>query len=306
MRMVIALGGNALLRRGERPDAEVQVAHLAAAAPALATVAAEHEVVIVHGNGPQVGLLALESTADPGLTKPYPLSDLVAETQGVIGYWIQQALTNAGLRRRAVTLVTQTAVSATDPAFRTPTKFVGTGYPEDHARLLASTTGWSFRQDGAQWRRVVASPEPRRVVELDAAEILLRNGITVILAGGGGIPVAESTARLAGVDAVVDKDLTAALIATELRADLLVMLTDVPAVYLDYGTPAQRPLHEIGIADLAALSFPAGSMGPKVTAAGRFVEATKGRAAIGSLDEAAAVIAGAAGTQIVAGSPRVS
>ena len=300
MRMVIALGGNALLRRGERPDAAVQVAHLAAAAPALAAVAAEHEVVIVHGNGPQVGLLALESTADPGLTKPFPLSDLVAETQGVIGYWIQQALANAGLARRAVTLVTQTVVSASDPAFGTPTKFVGTGYPEDHARLLGSTTGWSFRQDGAEWRRVVPSPEPRRVVELDAAGILLRSGITVILAGGGGVPVIEGTAGLAGVDAVVDKDLTAALVATELRSDLLVMLTDVPAVYLDYGTPTQRPLHDIGVADLAALRFPAGSMGPKVTAAGRFVEATKGRAAIGSLDDAAAVIAGTAGTQITA------
>ena len=298
--MVIALGGNALLRRGERPDAAVQVAHLAAAAPALAAVAAEHEVLIVHGNGPQVGLLALESTADPGLTKPYPLSDLVAETQGVIGYWIQQALANAGLARRAVTLVTQTVVSASDPAFGTPTKFVGTGYPKDYARLLGSTTGWSFRQDGAEWRRVVPSPEPRRVVELDAAGILLRSGITVILAGGGGVPVVEGTAGLAGVDAVVDKDLTAALVATGLRADVLVMLTDVPAVYLDYGTPTQRPLRDIGVADLAALRFPAGSIGPKVIAAGRFVEATKGRAAIGSLDDAAAVIAGTAGTQITA------
>ncbi|MEU4294668.1 carbamate kinase [Kribbella sp. NPDC026596] len=300
MRMVIALGGNALLRRGERPDADVQVAHLAVAAPALAAVAAEHEVVIVHGNGPQVGLLALESTADPALSKPYPLSDLVAETQGVIGYWIQQALSNAGLARRAVTLVTQTVVAATDPAFGTPTKYVGTGYPEDHAQLLESTSGWTFRQDGSQWRRVVASPEPRRIVELDAADVLLRNGMTVILAGGGGIPVVERNSGLAGVEAVVDKDLTAALVATELRADLFVMLTDVPAVYLDYGTPKQRPLHEITVADLAALTFPEGSMGPKVRAAARFVEATKGRAAVGSLDETAAVIAGTTGTQIVA------
>lgn len=299
MRIVIALGGNALLRRGERPDAEVQVAHLAAAAPALAAVAAEHEVVFVHGNGPQVGLLALESTADPGLSKPYPLSDLVAETQGVIGYWIQQALRNAGLARPAVTLVTQTVVSARDTAFGTPTKFVGTGYPEDEARRLELRTNWSFRQDGGEWRRVVASPEPRRVVELDAAEILLRNGVAVVLAGGGGVPVAEGAKGLSGVDAVVDKDLTAALIATELRADLMVLLTDVPAVYLDYGMPNQRALHEIGVAELATLRFPAGSMGPKVMAAGRFVEATKGRAAIGSLDEAAAVIAGTAGTQIV-------
>ncbi|MEV5967648.1 carbamate kinase [Kribbella sp. NPDC051952] len=299
MRMVIALGGNALLRRGERPDADVQVAHLAAAAPALAAVAAEHEVVFVHGNGPQVGLLALESTSDPGLSKPYPLSDLVAETQGVIGYWIQQALHNAGLPRPAVTLVTQTVVSASDPAFGTPTKFVGTGYPEEEARRLELRTTWSFRPDGDQWRRVVASPEPQQVVELDAAEVLLRNGVVVILAGGGGVPVAERASGLAGVDAVVDKDLTAALIATELRADLMVMLTDVPAVYLDYGTPTQRPLREIGVAELAAIGFPAGSMGPKVTAAARFVEATKGRAAIGSLDDAAAVIKGAGGTQIV-------
>jgi carbamate kinase len=299
MRMVIALGGNALLRRGERPDADVQVAHLAAAAPALAAVAAEHEVVFVHGNGPQVGLLALESTSDPGLSRPFPLSDLVAETKGVIGYWIQQALHNAGLARPAVTLVTQTVVSATDPAFGTPTKFVGTGYPEEEARRLELRTNWSFRPDGDQWRRVVASPEPRRVVELDAAEVLLRNGVVVILAGGGGVPVAEKAKGLAGVDAVVDKDLTAALIATELRADLMVLLTDVPAVYLDYGTPTQRPLREIGVAELAAIGFPAGSMGPKVTAAARFVEATKGRAAIGSLDDAAAVIEGASGTQIV-------
>ena len=298
MRIVIALGGNALLRRGERPDAAVQVARLAAAAPALAMVAAEHEVAIVHGNGPQVGLLALESTADPDLSKPYPLSDLVAETQGVIGYWIQQALTNAGLGRQAVTLVSQTVVDSRDPAFHTPTKYVGSGYPEDRARQLAISAGWSLRQDGAAWRRVVPSPSPLRIVELDAAELLLQNGMTVILAGGGGVPVVEGPEGLVGVEAVVDKDSAAALIAAELRADLLVMLTDVRAVYLDYGTPGQRPLREIDTAALASLTFPDGSMGPKITAALEFVEATKARAAIGSLDDASAVIAGTAGTQI--------
>ncbi|WP_406055428.1 carbamate kinase [Kribbella sp. NBC_00889] len=298
MRIVIALGGNALLRRGERPDADIQIARLAATAPSLAAIAAGHDVLIVHGNGPQVGLLALESTADTGLSRPYPLSDLVAETQGVIGYWIQQALSNAGLTRPAVTLVTQTVVDADDPAFGIPTKYVGSGYPVDDARKLALTNGWSVRPDGAQWRRVVPSPVPRRVVELDAAELLLRSGVTVILGGGGGVPVVEDGGRLRGVEAVVDKDLTAALIATELRADLLVMLTDVDAVYLDYGTPAQRPLRDVSTADLAAVTFSAGSIGPKVTAARRFAEGTKGRAAIGSLDDATAVIAGTAGTQI--------
>ncbi|GAB2642973.1 carbamate kinase [Kribbella swartbergensis] len=298
MRIVIALGGNALLRRGERPDADVQIAHLAAAAPGLAKVAEENEVVIVHGNGPQVGLLALESFTDTSLSKPYPLSDLVAETQGVIGYWVQQALTNAGLGRRAVTLVTQTVVDAHDPAFNVPTKYVGSSYPEERARELALSSGWSVRQDGTEWRRVVPSPAPQRVLELDAAELLLRNGVTVILAGGGGVPVVEGPTGLRGVEAVVDKDATAALIAIELRADLLVMLTDVSAVYLDYGAPAQRPLGQVDPRTIASLNLPPGSMGPKITAARHFVESTGGRAAIGSLDDTTAVVAGTAGTQV--------
>ncbi len=299
MRIVIALGGNALLRRGERPDADVQVARLAAAAPALAKAAEDNEVVIVHGNGPQVGLLALESLADPSLSKSYPLSDLVAETQGVIGYWVQQALANAGLSRRAVTLVTQTVVDAYDPALNEPTKYVGTGYSEERARELALTSGWSVHQDGAEWRRVVPSPAPQRVLELDAAELLLRNGYTVVLAGGGGVPVVEGPTGLTGVEAVVDKDATAALIAIELRAELLVMLTDVPAVYLDYGTPAQRPLGRVDTRTLASHNFPTGSMGPKITAARHFVEVTRAHAAIGSLDDTTAVISGTAGTQIL-------
>jgi carbamate kinase len=298
MRIVIALGGNALLRRGERPDADVQLAHLAAVAPALARIAAEHEVAIVHGNGPQVGLLALESVSDTTLSRPYPLSDLVAETQGVIGYWIQQALSNAGLGRRVVTLVTQTVVDADDPGFDRPTKYIGTGYTEDDARQLADRLDWTVREDVGGWRRVVPSPLPRRIVELDAAELLLQNDLTVILAGGGGVPVTAGPAGLRGVEAVVDKDFTAALIATELHADRLMMLTDVPAVYVDYGTPAERPLHHITAWDLATLTVPAGSMGPKVDAARRFVETTHTQASIGSLDEAPAVLEGSAGTQI--------
>lgn len=298
MRVVIALGGNALLRRGERPDAAVQLAHLTAAAPGLAEIAAEHEVVVVHGNGPQVGLLALESVADESLSRAYPLSDLVAETQGVIGYWIQQALANAGLSRPVVTLVTQTVVDAADPAFDEPTKFVGMGYAADIAHAIAAKNGWQVRRDGDDWRRVVPSPLPQRVVELDIAEVLLQNQTTVVLAGGGGVPVIETATGLAGVEAVVDKDFVAALIATELHAELLVMLTDVAAVFADFGTPSARALGAISVGDLEALSFPSGSMGPKVSAACRFVRATSGRAAIGSLDDAGAVLAGTSGTQI--------
>jgi carbamate kinase len=298
MRTVIALGGNALLRRGEKPDAAVQLAHLVAAAPALAKIAAEHELVLVHGNGPQVGLLALESTADASISRSYPLSDLVAETQGMIGYWLQQALGNAGLTRPVVTLVTQTVVAADDPAFDHPSKFIGSGYAEDKAHQLAKRNSWTIRRDGNSWRRVVPSPKPQRIVELDTAELLLQNQTTVILAGGGGVPVSEGPDGLTGVEAVVDKDYVAALIATQLKADLLVMLTDVPAVYLDYGTPTERPLHDITLADLSDHTFPPGSMGPKVAAARQFVAETSGRAAIGSLDDTTAVVAGSAGTQL--------
>jgi carbamate kinase len=298
VRVVVALGGNALLRRGERPDAAVQVEHVARAAPALARLASEHEVVLVHGNGPQVGLLALESSADTSLSRAYPLGDLVAETQGVIGYWLQQALANAGLVTPVVTLVTQTVVEAADPAFGAPTKFVGSSYPQQRARELAAANGWTVLQDGDSWRRVVASPLPRRVVELDVAETLLRNHVTVVMAGGGGVPVIEGPHGLTGVEAVVDKDHTAALVAENLAAELLVMLTDVPAVMTGFGTASQSALRDIDVSQLEAMAFPAGSMAPKVAAACEFVTATGHRAAIGSLDEVAQVVAGTAGTQV--------
>ncbi len=298
MRIVVALGGNALLRRGESPDASVQVGHVSEAAPALAKVATEHQLVLVHGNGPQVGMLALESAADPALSRAYPFSDLVAETQGVIGYWLQQGLSNAGLTAPVVTLVTQTVVDEADPAFERPTKFVGGGYDEGRGRELARTNGWTIRADGDRWRRVVASPAPRRIVELDIARTLLDEGTAVVLAGGGGVPVVEGPHGLVGVEAVVDKDHVAALVATELEADLLVLLTDVPGVMAAFGTPAQQQLGDIEVAALRAMSFPDGSMGPKVAAACRFVDDTGRRAAIGGLDAAADVIAGSAGTQI--------
>lgn len=295
--MVVALGGNALLPRGERPDAAPQLAQVARVAQPLADLAARHQLVLVHGNGPQVGVLALESAADRSLTRPYPLGDLVAETQGLIGYWLQQAVGNL-TSSPVVTLVTQVVVDPSDPAFTAPTKFVGTTYSRDEADALTTQHGWAFRKDGSQWRRVVASPLPQRVVEVDTAERLLRSGVTVVLAGGGGVPVVAAAAGLQGVEAVVDKDLAAALVAEQLHADLLVMLTDVPAVMLDFGKPSQRPIGHVTTDDLDAREFPAGSMGPKVTAACQFVRAIGGRAAIGAIEDAAAVVTGNAGTQV--------
>lgn len=298
MRIVVALGGNALLRRGESPESAIQLEHVAEASPALAKAASEHQLLLVHGNGPQVGMLALESAADPTLSRPYPFSDLVAETQGVIGYWLQQGLTNAGLTTPAVTLVTQTVVDAHDPAFRDPTKFVGTVYDEERAHQLAADNGWTVRRDGAGWRRVVASPLPQRIIELETARTLLEGGTTVVLAGGGGVPVVEGKHGLAGVEAVVDKDYVAALVARQLDADLLVLLTDVDGVLADYGTPQQRLMRQVTPGDLQALDFPAGSMGPKVTAACEFVEMTGKHAAIGSLASTSDVIDATTGTQI--------
>lgn len=297
MRVVIALGGNALLRRGEKPDAAIQLAHLVEAAPALAAAARDHELVIVHGNGPQVGLLAVESAADPQLTRPYPLDELVSETQGQIGYLIQQCLLNAGSGPIA-TLVTQVVVDEDDPAFGLPTKFVGAIYSESAARELEVRHGWVTKPDSGGWRRVVASPVPRRVVELPTAEILLDNATTVVVAGGGGVAVVEGPQGLHGVEAVVDKDLTAAVAGIALDADLLVILTDVEAVMADFGTANQRPVGEVTDTWLEAQDWATGSMGPKVGAACHFVRETAGVAMIGSLERAAEVIAGTSGTRI--------
>jgi carbamate kinase len=297
VRVVVALGGNALLRRGERPDAAPQVDQVRHVAGPLAKLARDHELVVVHGNGPQVGLLALESAADTSLTRPYPLGDLVAETQGLIGSWLQQALGRVA-PTPVVTLVTQTVVDVDDPAFGTPTKFVGSVYTENEAHHLGQEYDWTFARDGEKWRRVVASPLPQRVVESETADLLLRHGVTVILAGGGGIPVVDADEGLEAIEAVVDKDMVAALVAQELGAELLVILTDVPAVMTDWGTASQRPLRDVTATELAATSFPAGSMGPKVEAVCRFVGGTGNRAAIGSLEDVFEVIGGTKGTQV--------
>ena len=303
MRILIALGGNALLRRGQIPDSENQQANIETAARAIAAVAREHEVIVTHGNGPQVGLLALESAADHALTHPYPLDVLGAETQGMIGYLLAQALRNELPQGREVaTVVTETLVSGTDPAFAAPTKFVGPVYGKEEAEHLAAERGYTIAQDGPNWRRVVASPEPQGIVEAQTIRAMIADGILVICAGGGGAPVVrdQSTSTLRGVEAVVDKDLTAEVLAELLDADMLVLLTDVPNVQRGYGTDHPENLRTTTPDELAADHFAAGSMGPKIEAACRFVAMTGRPAAIGALDDAPAVIRGEAGTRIQA------
>ena len=301
MRVVVALGGNALLERGEPPDSDIQESHVAGAASALRPLLLRHELVVTHGNGPQVGVLAVESAGDPGLSRPYPFDVLGAQTQGMIGYWLVQALQAAWPGQPAACLICRTLVDADDPAFDWPTKFVGPVYDQATANRLTSEHGWEMRPDGRAWRRVVPSPEPAELVELDMIKLLIGQGVTVVCAGGGGIPVvAESPGRLRGVEAVVDKDLTAALLAQAVGADALLLLTDVAAVMDGYGTPRARPIRRTTAGELRARPFPAGSMGPKVEAVCRFVEKTGGMAAIGRLQDAAALLAGTAGTMVCA------
>jgi carbamate kinase len=255
--------------------------------------------VLTHGNGPQVGLLALESAADRTLSVPYPFDVLGAQTQGMIGYWLLQALQNALPGRQVAAVVNQTLVSATDPAFEHPTKFVGPVYDEPTARQLADEHKWAVAADGKYWRRVVPSPRPERIVETRVIRLLLRSGAVVVCGGGGGVPVIrDEDGRLRGIEAVVDKDHATAVLAEALEADALLLLTDVPAILRNFGQPSEEPIHRATPAALRREKFPAGSMGPKVEAACRFVELTGDLAAIGSLTDAPAILAGQAGTVI--------
>ena len=302
MRIVIALGGNALLRGGDPMTTAVQRHNIKIAAEAIAPLAAAHSIVIVHGNGPQVGLLSLQAESYTG-AEPYPLDVLDAGTQGMIGYLIQQELRNLLPRESQVaTVLTMITVDPDDPAFTSPTKFVGPVYDKDAADKLAAEKDWTFRQDGSSWRRVVPSPQPRRILEIQPITWLLDRGAVVICAGGGGIPTVYASSgpsALAGVEAVIDKDLASELLAEDVKADLFVMATDVDGVYLDWGTPRQRRLDRVRPAELAGYQFAAGSMGPKVEAATRFVTKTGERAAIGALADIAGIVAGTAGTNVV-------
>jgi carbamate kinase len=299
VRIVIALGGNALLERGDKPDAAIQQRHIRRAAQSLAPLTAQHQLIVCHGNGPQVGLLARESATDPTLSLPYPLDVLGAQTQGMIGYWLVQELANAGIPKSLVALVTQTVVDPDDPAFAAPTKFIGAGYPHEQAAEAATRYGWTIAADGDRWRRVVPSPAPQRIIEQDTIRTLVDHDVLVVCGGGGGAPVTQdSTGRLTGVAAVVDKDLTAAQLALALSADRLLLLTDVPAVIRGYGTPQARPIRTIDTDTLARMPFPAGSMGPKVDACVWFTRTSRHPAVIGALTDAAEALAGHTGTTI--------
>jgi carbamate kinase len=302
MRVVVALGGNALLKRGEPMTAEVQRGNVRAAAPALAAIAQKHQLVLSHGNGPQVGLLALQAAAYEDV-EAYPLDVLGAQTEGMIGYVLEQELGNLlPIEVPFATLLTMIEVDPDDPAFTDPTKFVGPVYDQGEAGRLAAEKGWVFKQDGDRWRRVVASPEPQRIFEIRPIQWLLEKDVVVICAGGGGVPTMYEPDRerlLVGVEAVIDKDLASELLAREVAADLFLMVTDVDGVYTGWGTPDQRKLEKTTPEELRRLDFAAGSMGPKVEAACRFVERNGGRAAIGGLAEIERIVEGTAGTQVV-------
>ena len=296
MRVVVALGGNALLRRGEPLTEETQQRNVNLAAQAIASIAREHNVIVTHGNGPQVGLLALESEAYKEVP-PYGLDVLGAESQGMIGFFLEQALRNALPDRSVATLLTSVLVDAGDPAFSHPTKFVGPAYCWDAASELAKARGWLIAPDGKSYRRVVPSPEPRAILELPAIDALVHAGVLTICAGGGGVPVIRKPdGSLEGVEGVIDKDLTSALLAEQLEAGFLLLLTDVANVQTGWGTPDARPIGKTTSAELRALEFAAGSMRPKVEAACRFVERTGGIAAIGALTDAEAILRQEAGT----------
>jgi len=296
MRVVIALGGNALLRRGEPPGADIQSRNIAEAARLIAPIARGHEVVITHGNGPQIGLLALQAAACPA-AKAYPLDVLGAESEGLIGYLLELALANALPDRSVATLLTQVEVDPADPAFAAPTKPIGPVYDDAEAKRIAEERGWPMMPDGTGWRRAVPSPMPLRICELPAIKTLLRTGFIVVCAGGGGIPtVAAETGERRGIEAVIDKDFAAALLAESVGADFLLLLTDVPAVWTRWPMAAGTPIGKTTPAELRRLTFAPGSMGPKVSAACRFVERTGRPAGIGTIEQAEAVLAAAAGT----------
>lgn len=298
-RAVVALGGNALLRRGEPLEVENQARAARVAAGLLARVASGNQLVVTHGNGPQVGLLALMGDAYKE-TAPYPLDVLDSETEGQIGYVLELELSNAIPDQETVAVLTRVVVDPDDPAFSAPSKFIGPVYSETEARSVAERHGWNVEPDGPSWRRVVPSPQPRRIVQLDAIECLIDGGFLVVCTGGGGIPVVEDQlGHQRGVEAVIDKDLASALLASDLGVDTLVLATDVEAVYDDYGTPQQRPISQATPTSLRSHQFAAGSMGPKVEAVCRFVERTGGRGVIGRLDRIDELFSGRAGTQVL-------
>ncbi|MDB5816672.1 MAG: carbamate kinase, partial [Rhizobacter sp.] len=289
-----------LLRRDQAPTADHQLENIRSAAAQIARVATGNELVLTHGNGPQVGLLALQAIAYTAV-QAYPLDMLGAQTDGMIGYLLEQELSNLlPSTRRVATLITRVAVDPLDPAFKHPTKPIGPVYTQREATRLAAELGWSIAADGAGYRRVVASPRPLRVLAMEPVRWLLDKGAVVIAAGGGAIPVAAVAGRPGsyGVEAVIDKDLCSGLLARQLEADCLVIATDVDAVYLDWGKPTRRAVGKVSPGALSSQAFQAGSMGPKVEAACEFTRQTGKPALIGSLTQIDAMLAGQAGTRV--------
>jgi carbamate kinase len=299
MRIVIALGGNALLQRGQPMTAENQRDNVRLAAERIAAVVPGNEIVVAHGNGPQVGLLALQAAAYTEVA-PYPLDVLGAQTDAMIGYVIEQELGNLlPGRQQLATLLTMIEVDRKDPAFQNPTKPIGPVYDKETAEKLASASGWSIAPDGDKYRRVVASPKPKRIFEIRPIRTLVDKGVLVVCAGGGGIPTMyDENNDLQGVEAVIDKDLASALLAEELDADMLVIATDVDGVYTGWGTPEQQKVGAVTPNELSGLDLPAGSMGPKVQAACSFATNTGKEAVIGSLADIAEIVKGSAGTRV--------
>lgn len=297
MRLVVALGGNALSRRGEPFDVEAMRRRVGDAADELARAAGHAELAVTHGNGPQVGFLALQAEAVPGAA-PTPLDVLGAESEGMIGFVLEEALASRLPGREIAALLTQVEVDPADPAFARPDKPIGPVYPRAEGARLAAARGWTMTEDRGGLRRVVASPSPLAVRELRTIARLVEAGVVVVCAGGGGVPVVTKDGVVRGVPAVVDKDLTAALLAQGLGADRLVLLTDVDAVYADWPA-AREPIGRASAGELRARAFPAGSMGPKVEAACRFAEATGRPASIGALGALDAILEGRAGTCVV-------
>ena len=300
MRIVIALGGNALIRRGGRTDMAEQQRNIAHATSVIAGIARGNQVVVTHGNGPQIGLLALLDASAPDAQRS-TLDVLGAETDGMIGYLLERELMNALGHPLVATLLTQVEVDPADPAFENPTKFIGPVYTEAEARRIAAARGWQIAPDGVHWRRVVPSPEPLRILECEAIEHLVHAGFVTICTGGGGVPVTRTAdKKLIGVECVVDKDRSSALLAESMRADTLLMLTDVDYVYRNWGEENPEPIRKISPYELRSRSFAAGSMGPKVEAARRFARTPGARAYIGSLDRVAEILAGTSGTLVTA------
>ena len=297
--VVVALGGNALLRRGEPLEADIQRQNIAKAAQTIAEIGKEYNVVLVHGNGPQVGLLALQGL-EYKKVNPYPLDVLGSETQGMIGYMLMQELKNLLPEQDVSCMLTQMTVDPNDPAFADPTKPIGPVYEEAEAREMAEKYHWTVKPDGQYFRRVVPSPLPTGIVESDAITTLIKQEHLVICTGGGGIPVKKENGKLVGVEAVIDKDMSAAYLAQQLNADALLILTDADAVYLDWGKPTQKALRSTTPRELSQYAFDAGSMGPKIDASCEFVNKGGKLVGIGALADGLAILKGEAGTNIIA------